>query len=148
MSRALPASIDETQQLLSSGYPERVVRSTYCSQHCQIRMDWFDPHQGIVDLKTCDDLDWFEADARVYRYVYQLAFYRAVLATVIGLYVPCHFIAVEKKEPFRCGVWLVAPNMITAAQRTNETFLQALRVSQTFNSWQTGYETTREFDQL
>ena len=135
-------------QLLVSGYPERVVRSVYMSQQCQIRMDWFDPHIGIADLKTCDDLDWFEADARVYRYVYQLAFYRAVLATVIGLYVPCHFIAVEKKEPFRCGVWLISPHVIAAAQRKNESYLQALGVCQAFSTWRTGYEATREFSEL
>ena len=135
-------------QLLASGYPERVVRSRYCSQPCQIRMDWFDPHVGITDLKTCDDLDWFEADARVYHYVNQLAFYRGVLATVIGLYVPCHFIAVEKKEPFRCGVWLVSPSVMAAAQHRNESFMQALGVCQAFSTWRTGYEATREFSEL
>lgn len=139
---------DRASQLLASGYPERVVRSVYLTEKCQIRMDWFDPHVGIVDLKTCDDVDWFEADARVYRYLHQLAFYRAVLATVIGLYVPCHFIAVEKKEPFRCGVWLIAPSVMAVSQRQNEAFIQALSVCQAFNSWHTGYEATREFDQL
>ncbi|MGQ9919370.1 MAG: PD-(D/E)XK nuclease-like domain-containing protein [Bryobacteraceae bacterium] len=52
------------RDLLSEGTPEGVVRAEYCQMPCQIRMDWFDPHRGIVDLKTCDDLDWFEADAR------------------------------------------------------------------------------------
>ena len=37
-------------------------------------MDWFDAHRGIADLKTCDNLDWFEADARRYGYAHQLAF--------------------------------------------------------------------------
>ena len=59
-----------------------------------------------MDLKTCDDLTWFEADARKLGYLHQMAFYRAVLAQVLdGLLVPVHIIAVEKKEPFRCGVW-------------------------------------------
>ena len=43
----------------------------------QTRMDFFDPHEGVVDLKTCDDLSWFETDARRHGYVHQLAFYRA-----------------------------------------------------------------------
>jgi hypothetical protein len=59
---------------------EAVVRDDYCGMPCQIRMDWYDPHHGIVDLKTCDDLTWFEADARRYGYAHQLAFYRSVLA--------------------------------------------------------------------
>lgn len=91
-------------QLLSEGEPEGVVRAEYCHHPCQIRVDWFDAHQGIVDLKTCDDLTWFEADARRYGYAHQLAFYRAVLAQVIGLWMPVHLIAVEKSEPYRCGV--------------------------------------------
>ena len=69
----------------SEGEAEGVVRAKYCDLPCQIRMDWFDAHQGIVDLKTCDDLTWFEADARRYGYAHQLAFYRAVLAQVIGM---------------------------------------------------------------
>ena len=68
--------------LLEYGEPEGVVRADYCGMPCQIRMDWFEPHHGIVDLKTCDDLTWFEADARRYGYAHQLAFYRAVLAQV------------------------------------------------------------------
>jgi hypothetical protein len=52
--------------LLSEGVPEGVVRAEYCGVPCQSRMDWFDPHRGIADLKTCDDLMWFEADARRY----------------------------------------------------------------------------------
>jgi hypothetical protein len=38
-----------------------------------------------VDLKTCDDLTWFEADSRRYGYAHQLAFYRAVLKKALGI---------------------------------------------------------------
>ena len=71
--------------LLSSGIPEGVVRAEYCAVPCQARIDWLDPHRGILDLKTCDDLTWFQADAKRYGYVYQMAFYRAVLGQVISL---------------------------------------------------------------
>ena len=81
------------------------MRAEYCGTRCQIRIDWTHPHRGIVDLKTCDELDWFEADARRYRYMTQFAFYQAVLAKVISQFVPVHVVAVEKREPFRCGVW-------------------------------------------
>lgn len=138
----------QAQNLLASGYAERVVRSNYKARFCQIRMDWFDPHLGIADLKTCDDLAWFEADARRYGYIHQLAFYRAVLAQVIGIYVPCHFIAVEKKEPFRCGVWRISPEVVAAAQGENELAIQALNACQVRNYWPTGYEELRRFDYL
>ena len=37
--------------LLGDGVPEGVVRTNYQNIQCQIRMDWFYPEQGIVDLK-------------------------------------------------------------------------------------------------
>ena len=136
------------QDLLSQGVPEAVVRTVYCNMPCQIRMDWFDPHQGIVDLKTCDDLTWFEADARRYGYVHQLTFYRAVLAVAIGLSMPVHLIAVEKKEPFRCGVWRISADILAATQRENEAAIERLRRCAASDQWPTGYEECRFLDCL
>ena len=132
--------------LLADGVPEGVVRAEYRGLPCQIRMDWFDPHQGIVDLKTCDDLTWFEADARRYGYGHQLAFYRAVLAQVIGVAMPVFLIAVEKKEPYRCGVWRVTDNTLAAAQQENEAAIERLKRCRESNVWPTGYEEYRFFD--
>ena len=114
-------------ELLSSGDPERVVRTSYCGLPCQIRMDWFDSQAGIVDLKTCDDLTWFEADARRYGYGHQAAFYRAVLAQVVGVWAPFHFIAVEKKPPYRAGVWKASENTLSAKQRENDAAIERLK---------------------
>lgn len=136
----------EASRLLAEGEAEGVVRTDYCGMSCQIRMDWFDPHQGIVDLKTCDDLTWFEADARRYGYAYQLAFYRAVLAQRIGLPMPVYLIAVEKKEPYRTGVWVLDPQVLANAQRENEAAIVRLRRCLDTDKWPTGYEDTRLFD--
>lgn len=43
------------RDLLSEGIAGGVVHAEYCQMPCQICMDWFDPHRGIMDLKTCDD---------------------------------------------------------------------------------------------
>lgn len=134
--------------LLSSGMAEGVVRAEYCGLPCQIRMDWIDPHRGIVDLKTCDDLTWFEADAKRYGYVYQLAFYRAVLRQVISLPMPVYLIAVEKKEPFRSGVWQVHDDVLAQAQKENEAAIERLKLCQEADTWPTGYAELRVFDVL
>jgi len=63
---------DKAVDLLLYGRSEGVVRADYCGVPSQIRIDWTHPHQGIVDLKTCDVIDWFEADARRYRYATQI----------------------------------------------------------------------------
>ena len=135
---------DSATALLLYGRSEGVVRAEYCGTPCQIRMDWLHPHRGIVDLKTCDDLTWFESDARRYGYHRQMAFYRAVLAQALGgTLVPVHLIAVEKKEPFRCGVWRVGDDTLVQAQRENEAAIRRLLACRERDEWPTGYEETR-----
>lgn len=136
---------------LTQGVAERVCRAEYCGLPCQIRTDYFSPPSGggIVDLKTCDDLTYFEADARRYGYAHQLAFYRAVLAIASGgeLF-PVHIIAIEKKEPFRCGVWRFHDDALASAQRENEAAIARLRECQAKGEWPSGYEETRVFDSI
>lgn len=134
--------------LLKAGVAEVVARVEYHGIPCQARFDWLSPKHGLVDLKTCDDLTWFEADARRFGYVFQLAFYRAILRLAIGEALPVHLIAVEKKPPFRCGVWRVDPEILSHAQRANEAAMKRLLTCQRDDHWPTGYEDVRVFDQL
>jgi len=99
-----------------------------------------------VDLKTCDDLTYFEADARRYGYAYQVAFYRSVLAEVIKQSVPVHFIAVEKREPFRCGVWRVTEDALDQCARENADAVGRLKECRRLGVWPTGYEGIRVLD--
>ena len=111
---------DDAAALLADGVPEGVVRAEYCGVPCQARLDWLNPERGIVDLKTCDNLDWLQMDARSYEYAHQMAFYRAVLACAIGTNLPVYLIAVEKREPFRCGVWRMGEDVLGTVQKENE----------------------------
>jgi hypothetical protein len=138
---------DEAVALLLFGRAEGVVRAAYCGTPCQIRIDWLHPFRGIVDFKTCDDLTWFEADARRYGYHRQMAFYRAVLAQALeGVQVPAHLVAVEKREPFRCGVWRVSDETLAQAQRENEAAIRRLLACRERGEWPTGYEEIRVLD--
>lgn len=135
---------DRAVDLLVYGQAEGVVRAEYSGVRCQIRLDWLNPHAGIVDLKTCDDLTWFEADAKRYGYPRQMAFYRAVLAQALcGQLVPVHMVAIEKKEPFRCGVWRLSDETLAIAQRENEAAIGRLKQCRQTGRWPTGYEDTR-----
>ena len=150
----------EAVALLLFGRAEGVVRAEYFGTPCQIRIDWLHPHRGIVDFKTCDDLTWFEADARRYGYHKQMAFYRAVLMQAIVnssvdcsepgdaavAAVPVHLIAVEKKEPFRCGVWRVSDETLAQAQRENEAAIRRLLACRQNGEWPTGFEEIRVLD--
>ncbi len=138
-------SHEDAARLLSSGHAEVVVRQDYCGRRCQIRMDWFDPHVAIVDLKTIDNLDFFEVDAKRFGYLYQLAFYRCVLAEAISISMPVYFIAIEKREPFRCGVWRIDDDSLSVAAAENRAAVERLTLCEQEDRWTSGYEDVRSF---
>ncbi|MFI4912684.1 MAG: PD-(D/E)XK nuclease-like domain-containing protein [Sedimentisphaeraceae bacterium JB056] len=133
----------QAPSLITGGVAEAVCRTEYCGLPSQIRMDYFNPDKGIVDLKTCDSLDKFEFDARRYGYISQLAFYRAVLKEASGIQYDVHIIAVEKKEPFRCGVWKISAMALNEAQRENEQHIEELKKCIESDFWPTRFEDIR-----
>jgi hypothetical protein len=135
-------------ELLAEGVPEGVIRRDYRGVPCQARLDWLSPAKGLVDLKTCDHLKYLEADARSFGYLHQLAFYRALLALETGEVLPVYLIAVEKREPYRCGVWRIDPNVLAVAARDNEAALERLVRCRQLDHWPTGYEELRVFDHI
>ena len=134
------------ERLLDDGVAEGVLRCDYQGVPCQVRIDWFSPNRGIVDLKTCSDMTWFESDARRFGYLHQMAFYRSVVAQFALALVPVHILAVEKQEPFRCGVWQVGQDVLGQCQRENEEAISRLKRCQKTDKWPTGYEQVRQFD--
>ena len=129
--------------LLDGGVSEATVRAEYCNVPCQIRMDWFSPEHGLVDLKTCDSLKWFEADCKRFGYIHQMAFYRAVLREATGENVPVRLIAVEKNEPFSTGVWEIAGEVLDQTEEVNKAALARYRKCRYTGHWPTGYEDIR-----
>ena len=127
---------------------EGVARAEYMGVPCQIRMDWFNPSKGLVDLKTTAELRFFESDARRYNYIEQMAFYRTIIRILTGETVPVHIIAVEKVEPFAAGVWMLTPNVLDDAENINNAALERFKYSVSENYWPSGYETVRLIDTL
>ena len=138
------------RELLTEGVAEGVVRGRYHDHNCQARIDWVNPdaHIGIVDLKTADSLDAFEFDLRAYGYVHQLAFYRALVAVGCGSRLAVHIVAVEKREPFRCGVWQITPKVLDQAQGENEEAMADMRRCRETGAWFTRYESLRLVERL
>ena len=133
----------EAKRLISQGRAEGVIRVNVNGFECQIRVDWFNPCEGIVDLKTTRNLDSFEADAILFKYFNQLAFYQDVVFRATGIKVPVHIIAVEKKPPFRCGVWQVDTTGLVLANHENTTAIDSLKACNNSNVWPTGFENTK-----
>ena len=130
-------------QLLANGVAERVLRATYCEIPCQVRLDWIAWDYGLVELKTVDNLTWFESDARRFQYVHQLAFYRQIIALATREVLPVYVIAVEKRQPYRCGVWHVNEEALEIAEEENAEAILRLRECMRTDTWPTGYESLR-----
>lgn len=136
---------DEAVSLLIYGCADGVLRADYCGTPCQAWFEWIHPHRGIVFFSTCEDLTWFESDARRSGLQRKCAFYRSILAQRInGLQAPVSVVAVEKNEPFRCGVWRVSDDTLAIAQRENEAAIRRLLLCRERDEWPTGYESIRE----
>ena len=137
------------RELLDDGIAEQTVRTRYCGEPCQIRMDWFRSDYGgrpaICDLKTCETLDYFEGDARRFGYPKQMAFYREVLkaASEGAVEADCYLLAVEKREPIRCGVWKLTDGILEACALENERAIAELRRCRSENVWPTRTEDMR-----
>jgi hypothetical protein len=136
------------RELLADGVAEGVLRGEYARHACQARLDWVNPKpgRGVVDLKTTDSLDGFELDIAAFGYTEQMAFYRAMVAEVIGIDLPVHLIAVEKREPFRCGVWQLASRALDEAQAENERTMQELTRCRETGIWPTRFESIRLYE--
>ncbi|MFQ5807432.1 MAG: PD-(D/E)XK nuclease-like domain-containing protein [Phycisphaerae bacterium] len=139
-----------TRELLADGVAEGVVRCEYAGHRCQARVDWINPvdGRGIVDLKTADELDSFELAIRAFGYAHQLAFYRALIAEVSGNVLPVHIVAVEKREPYRCGVWQIAASVLDQVQQENEEAMNDLRRCRETGNWFTRFESLRLIERL
>lgn len=130
------------------GVAEGVIRAKLEGVECQCRIDWFTyPTPAmIVDLKTCRSLDKFESDARDYGYLNQLAFYRS-LANAAGFTVEhCQLIAVEKEEPFRCGVFTLSDLALLKARNENRDALIEYGQCEKNSYWPTRFERERVID--
>ncbi|MCC5786910.1 MAG: PD-(D/E)XK nuclease-like domain-containing protein [Phycisphaerales bacterium] len=153
MVEQMAASVREhlfARELLAEGVAEGVVRGRMGGVLCQARLDWVNPTdgRGLVDLKTTDSLDSFERHIDSFQYLHQLAFYRALLASVGGVVLPVHIIAVEKREPFRCGVWQIAPRCLDAAQAENDRAIEELVRCRETGRWPTRFESLRLYDRI
>lgn len=134
---------DVARGLLSEGVAHGVVRSRHCGVPCQARLDWLNPRRGIVAVVTCDRLAYVESQLRYNGPTHRLAFERAVLAEVIGKKTPVHLIAVEKRQPHRCGVWMLSERLLRHAAKENAKAIAQLMACHRLNRWPTGYEAVR-----
>lgn len=144
MRKALRAH-PEAARLFDQGWPERSARASCDGVECQIRLDWLRGDGVAVDLKTTDDMERFESDARRYGYLHQFAFYRDVAREAGGGELSMTAVVLEKKPPFRIGVWRFGPEALAPYSAQNKAALIRFRQCRENDRWPTGYEKVRNF---
>jgi hypothetical protein len=137
-------------QLLAQGEAESPLYFGWCGLPCQSCLDWTTPGKPprIVDLKTTADLDRFVWQARDFRYIEQLAFYRrALLECSCADNAECYIVAVERPRVNgpapRCGVWAIPDADLDEAEDWLIQQLNALAEAREANEWRDGYEALR-----
>lgn len=115
------------KKLLADGEAELVGRTVYCEVPCQIRVDWILRGKWIVDYKTTSDLFSFGTSVKQYGYMYQAAFYQAVVQAITGELLPFYLIACEKSEESPCIVWLLDQKKLDAHRAENESKIAEIR---------------------
>lgn len=128
--------------LLAEGEPEVTFRHQMQSFAVQCRVDWWRPgsieEPMIVDVKTVEELAAFDRQFFSLGYYKQAAFYRLVVAAVLGIetFRPqfCYLV-VEKNEPFQAAIRV--PDAESLAIGTQEVMadLQRLKTCYETNTW-------------
>lgn len=135
-------------ELLDGCITEGTVRVTYNGEPVQARMDAINPNtDAVVDLKTCDNIDYFRNDCFRYGYADQMAFYQEVLRIASGVSPSMWLVAVEKRVPYRCGVWRISDALLEKAKAANERGIEELKVCRANGVWPTRYEDIRVLDE-
>jgi hypothetical protein len=129
--------------LFTDGVAEGVLRGEFWHVDSQCRLDWFNTGRGIVDLKTCYNIDQFEADAKTFGYPEQMAFYRSMVRRFTGESPQVRFVVIEKREPYRCGVWRVSEKTLRRKESWVRRKLEEYRACQERDFWPTRFERTR-----
>ena len=133
----------EARRLLADGVAQGVVRCDYRGVSCQSRLDWISPTQGLVGMVVCDGLTWLDVTLRSNGVVHHLAFEQALISRIAEADLPVHVIAVEKRAPHRCGVWLVSKRLVRKARKENEAAIDRFKRCRNNDHWPTGYEKLR-----
>lgn len=130
-------------KILLEGEAEKVIRARYHGVDCQIRPDRVSPTHGLLNLKTCRDLKYFEKDARwKFNYIAGESFYRGVAHAALSDMpaMPCTYIAVEKREPFRAGIFVISGELLDEQEEKNcETIDRLIQCRET-GVWPTLFE--------
>jgi exodeoxyribonuclease VIII len=129
-------------KLLSRGAPEVTFRHQLAAFAVQARVDWFDGDDPAgplcVNVKTVETLEDFDKQYLNYHYYRGDAFYRMVVAKVLGVesFVPQMVnLVVEKSAPFECAIRVPDAEALNVGAREVMERLSVIASCYTSGAW-------------
>lgn len=128
--------------MLSRGRPEVTFRKQMEHFAIQARADWFDDFDPaapmIIDLKSVESIAAFDKQFFSFEYYRQAAFYRLVVAAVLGIetFQPqFQYLVVEKAEPFQSAIRIPDAESLSIGTKEVMTDLTRLKNCYVSNEW-------------
>jgi len=128
--------------MLSVGCSEHVIRAELHGVMCQIRIDHYNPDYGIIDLKSCNNLDAFQYNIAKFGYPTSGVFYREVFQAASKEFFPPNYylVAVEKNPPYRTGIWKFSEEVMEMSEKMNAKNIKHFKECSETGVWPMGYE--------
>jgi len=133
---------DTAAELLSGGEAFKHIEGEVHGLPATALIHWLSWRGEIVEIDIINDLERFQQQAIDGDYAHRLEFQERLLYgrnNSDGLYL----IAVERKEPYRCGVWEIGMHSAADASGDNHDACECIKDSLNSNNWPTYYESVR-----
>lgn len=143
---AAVAAHDEAAPLLAAGRAYVHADGEFDGLPAQSLSHWLSDDGTLVYITIINDLDRFAEQARDYEYAHRLQFEDAVLTSTGENVQRYRLIAIEKREPFRVGVWTIGEELMWDAIQQNRAAAQHIDECQSTGHWPTNFETLQTLE--
>lgn len=124
--RRAAMDVQEAAGILRMGIPEASFMAQEHGAPIKARLDWIQATgtsvadwSGLMDLKTCENVDDFQDEAWRYLYHRQAAWYQWIVQQETGRQLPFCLLALEKGWPHRCRVYDIPEAILADAHAVN-----------------------------
>lgn len=138
---AAVATHDEANRLLhKDGVAFNRVDADFHGIPATAVIHWLSCDAEIVEVCIINDLDRFEQQAKDGDYAHRLEFQERLAFGRNSNSRGCYFIAVERKEPYRVGVWETSGHTMAEAYGDNRDAAETIKDCDHSGEWPTRYE--------
>ncbi len=139
--RKMDVAASQHKAVKLEGIAEAVLQATWNGVNCASKIDLVsEDGSHLVDLKSCDSLEGFKFDINQYNYLQQMGFYYNMLKLNGANPQIVELLAVEKKEPYRAGLFRIDTKVLDEEADNIGKLLDEYRECKAKNVWPPRFE--------